>query len=194
MREKKYFYDVNLHSAEVVAGAFIEEGIADLRLRIHKAEPYREGRIGSDNWEWNEHSGAEKEATENVFELAKKGKNLIIWISPEDGGRVYQEGRLNVYLPMQEENGEWVVQGWGIPLQWDRFRSTKLGERLLAEGGVSMERIDDGESLRRQPIGFEWGKDDNWLSWFQKIMPEFNQIWNLIEVGGEVEKIGRARV
>lgn len=186
MREKKYFYDTRIHSKEVIAGTFIEEGVTDLRLRIHKAEVYRESRIGSDNWEWNDHSGAEKKATENVFELAKKGNNLIIWISPDDGGKVYQEGRINVYLPSQN-NDEWEVQGWGIPLQWDRFKSTELGIRLLDNGGVTMGTVDDPESLRRQPVGFELKKNKSWLDQCRELMPEFSQIWNLIQDGDEVK-------
>lgn len=185
--ENKKFYDINVNPVGVIAGAFLEEGVKpDIKDRINKADPYSQKRLDSDSWDWNEHSEAEKEATTNAFKLAKDGYNLIVWISPEDGGGVYKEGRLNIYLP-ELINGEWVLQGWGIPLVWDRFRSTELAKDLLNSGGVTMDPIYDPESTRRQPIGFKLGDEVGWIEECKKLMPDFNEIWEFVRQGKEIE-------
>lgn len=185
--EDKKFYDINSHSVGVVAGAFLEEGVnGDIRKRVNKADSYGQSRLNTDSWDWNEHSSAEKEATANAFELAKDGYNFVVWISPDDGGQIYKEGRLNVYLPEIRE-GEWSLQGWGIPLLLDRFESTNLAKELLRQGGISMDPIYDSESTRRQPIGFKIPNTINWVKECKKLMPEFKEIWKFIEEGGEIQ-------
>ncbi len=185
--EDKKFYDVNRDTVGVIAGAFLEEGVeVDIRARINKADPYVRNRLFTDSWNWNEHSKSEKEATANAFELAKNGYNFIVWISPDDGGKVYKEGRINIYLP-EFINGEWVLQGWGIPLLWDRFKSTELALDLLKNNGVSMDPIYDPESVRRQPIGFKIKNNSNWIEECVRVMPDFNEIWEFISQGREVE-------
>jgi hypothetical protein len=185
-REERKFYDINQNPIKVVAGAFLEEGnTRDVKRRINPADPYLESRIRKDSWNYNEHSLAEKEATINAFELAKSGDNFIIWISPEDG-KIYREGRLNIYLPVNK-NGEWQLLGRGMPLGWSQQESLGLAERLLTNGGGTMDPIYDTEGVRRQPIGFKIEKQEDWIGFCKELMPEFMEFWDFIKKGGDVE-------
>ena len=182
----KKFYDINKNPVGVVAGAFLEEGVTgDIRRRINLADSYREGQVKTDGWNYNEHSMAEREATINAFELAKSGDNLIVWISPEDGN-IYKEGRLNVYLPVYI-NGEWQLQGRGIPLQSNRQESWDLAQRLLENGGNIMDPVYDIEGVRRQPVGFKLENQKDWIGVCKKLMPEFMEIWDFIKEEGDVK-------
>ena len=185
--ENKKFYDIRKNHLSEIAGAFLEEGtVSDLRKRINISDLYPESRIEKDYWEYNEHSEEEREATLNVFDLGKKGYNLIIWISPDDGGKVYKEGRLNIEFPVFGEN-EWSIYGRHVPLLCNQKESFELATRLLKNNGVSIEKISDVESVRRQPIGFRMEKAEDWLGECKKLMPEFLEIWDFIENGGDVE-------
>lgn len=181
---KRFYYDINQNPIAEVAGAFLEEGVDDIKKRINPSALYLERRIEENNWNYNEHSGAEKEATVNVFNLGKKGYNLVIWISPEDG-KTYKEGRLNIEFPVFGENG-WAMYGRHAPLDFDGVESFELAKRLLENGGASVESIDDLESLRRQPIGFKLEKTGDWIKTCKDLMPEFMEIWNFIEDGKDV--------
>jgi len=185
-KEDNKFYDINKNSLGEIAGAFLEEGIfTDLRKRINTSDLYPESSIEKSGWEYNEHSEEEKEATINVFDLGKKGYNLVVWISPEDGG-IYKEGRLNIEFPVFGEN-EWAIYGKHVPLLCDKNESFELAKRLLENNGSSIEKIDDIDNVRRQPIGFKIEEIDNWIEECKKLMPEFMEIWNFIESGEDVE-------
>ena len=176
----KPYYDINQHSPEVVARVFQEErrGVG-LKLRIVHAENYEESRIKTDNWEYNPHSGAEKRATQNVFELLGQGAQMVIWISPPS--EVYEEGRLNVMLKGEKE-GELFFDPYGLPLDLNREESLKLGQRLWMMGGKSLVAPSDIEILREQPIGF-YLRDKNWLQKCRELMPEMEWAWKTIETG-----------
>ena len=185
--ENKKFYDINQNSLGEIAGAFLEEGVKnDLRERINISDLYAESKIEKDNWEYNEHSEAEKEATINVFDLGKKGYNLIVWISPDDGGNVYKEGRLNIEFPVFGKN-EWAIYGRHVPLLCDEKESFNLVKRLLENGGISIKPIEKIGNVRRQPIGFKIEETDSWIQEVKKMMPEFMEIWDFIEKGKDVE-------
>lgn len=185
--ENKKFYDINQNSLSEIAGAFLEEGVKnDLRERINISDLYEESKIEKDNWEYNEHSEAEKEATINVFDLGKKGYNLVVWISPDDGGNVYKEGRLNIEFPVFGKN-EWAIYGKHVPLLCDEKESFNLVKRLLESGGVSIQPIEKIENVRRQPIGFKIEETNNWIQEIKKMMPEFMEIWDFIEEGKDTE-------
>ncbi|HEX8923542.1 MAG TPA: hypothetical protein VF828_02310, partial [Patescibacteria group bacterium] len=91
-----------------------------------------------------------------------------------------------VYMPIRE-NGEWVLYMRGIPLTWDKDESTKLGQRLIENGGRSFEKISDSESLRRQPVGIKIEKMYEWLNECRKLMPEFIDYWDFIENGEDIK-------
>lgn len=185
--ENKKFYNIKENSLGEIAGAFLEEGVRqNLNERINVSDLYPESKIEKDNWEYNEHSEEEREATTNVFGLGRKGFNLVIWISPDDGGKVYKEGRLNIEFPVFGQN-EWAIYGRHVPLLCDMNDSFELAKRLLENGGVSMESIDDIESVRRQPIGFNLEEVDDWIKECRRLMPEFNEIWDFMERGGDIE-------
>jgi len=185
--ENKKFYNINRNSLSEIAGAFLEEGtVVDIRKRINISDLYLESKIQKDNWEYNDHSEEEKKATVNVFELGKKGFNLIIWISPEDGGKVYKEGRLNIEFPVFGEN-EWAIYGRHVPLLCNEAESLELAKRLLENNGVSIEPIIELEDVRRQPIGFKIEDNDDWIEECKKLMPEFADIWDFIENGDDVK-------
>lgn len=185
--ENKKFYDVNQNSLGEIAGAFLEEGtVKDIRKRINISDLYPESKIKKDNWEFNQHSEKEKEATINVFELGKRGFNLIVWISPDDGGEVYKEGRLNIEFPVFGEN-EWSIYGRHVPLTCNREESFELAKRLIENNGVSVEPIVDSETIRRQPIGFKIEETDDWIEECKNLMPEFMEIWDFMESGKDVE-------
>jgi len=184
--EFKPYFRVGENPDSDIARVYQEERrVDDLCLRIVKAQHYARQRIEKDKWEYNRHSGAEKEATINSFNLADDGYNFIIWISPEDGD-IYDEGRLNVMLPVSV-NGEIELQPWGIPLLINRKESRQLADRLLKSGGVSMDPVTNEESVRRQPIGFKLEENEKWLDRCRKLLPEWNEEWDFIEQGG-VEK------
>jgi hypothetical protein len=187
IREKHYYYDVRRTDPKVIAKAFTEERVTlNLKERITISDLYPENRIEKDDWNYNEHSEDEKEATANVFCLGKKGYNLVVWISPDDEGKVYKEGRLNIHFPVFGEN-EWALYGRHVPLLYNRNDSYKLARRLLENNGVSMESITDAEGVRRQPIGFKIENIDNWIEECKKLMPEFIEVWDFIESGGDVK-------
>ena len=114
-KEFKPYFNVNEHSDMVIARVYQEErkDVFEPELRMVHAENYFEKRIESDDWEYNKHSGAEKEATKNAFELMKEGQNLVIWLSPVSD--IYEEGRINIMLPGLEK-GEMFFDPWGVPL------------------------------------------------------------------------------
>lgn len=178
--ERPKFYDVNSSPVGDIEKVFREEAEDDdIRRRIVGADEYSEKRIEQDQWDWNEHSDAEKQATINAFELTKNGCNMVVWISPKGGS--YTEGRLNIYLPIYKNN-EWSLQGYGIPLLHNQEESLKLGNKLVGNSGIIVGNIED---LRRQPIGFKIKDQREWLQECQKLMPEFNGLWKFIESGGE---------
>jgi len=180
-KEFKPYFDIKEHSDEVVARVFQEErnGTDDLKLRVVHAEKYDRTRINTDKWEYNKHSGAEKEATKHTFELAGDGFGLIVWVSPKSD--IYEEGRLNIMLPAGDGNR---MDPWGIPLKLSESESMELAERLLEKGGLSMDPITDPESLRRQPVGFWLENGEKWLDKCRELMPEMEEVWNEIGRGG----------
>lgn len=185
--ENKKFYDIRRNGISEIAGAFLEERIdLDLKNRINISDLYPENRIEKDRWEFNRHSEAEKKATINVFELGKRGFNLVVWISPDDDGKVYKEGRLNIEFPVFGQN-EWAIYGKHVPLLCDGPESIKLAENLLKNGGESVDLITDIESLRRQPIGFKIEETNDWVKKCKQLMPQFMDIWDFIESGEDVE-------
>lgn len=186
--ENKKFYDINQNSLGEIAGAFLEERAndLDLRNRINISDLYSENNIEKDNWEYNGHSEEEKEATLNVFALGKAGYNLVVWISPDDGGEVYKEGRLNIEFPVFGKN-EWALYGKHMPLLCDENESFELVKRLLNNNGKSINSINNKESVRQQPIGFKIEEIDDWIQECKKLMPEFMDIWDFIENGEDVE-------
>lgn len=187
-KEKKYFYDINENDPSEIAKAFTEERVtSDLTKRITISNLYEESRVEVDNWAFNEHSEQERKATVNVFDLGKKGYNLVVWISPDDGEKgVYKEGRLNIEFPVFGKK-EWAIYGRHLPLLCNRIESVELAKRLLENGGVSIEPITDAESTREQPIGFKIEETDKWIKECKELMPEFMDIWNFIEEGKDEE-------
>jgi len=182
-KEFKPFFDINNTSSVVVARVYQEEakGVA-LKERIVHAERYDLERIEGDRWDYNQHAGAEKEATQNCFELARDGFNLVVWISPKS--EIYEEGRLNIVLPDGDALG---FDSWAIPLLLDENKSMELGMRLLELEGVSMDPITEVESLRRQPIGYKVEEGQQWIDKCRELMPELSVIWDEIE-SGEVDR------
>lgn len=185
--ENRKFYDINQNSLGEIAGAFLEEGTdSDLRKRINISDLYSESNIEIDNWEYNGHSEEEKEATLNVFALGKAGYNLVVWISPDDGGETYKEGRLNIEFPVFGKK-EWALYGKHVPLLCDENESFELAKRLLENNGRSVDSIGNKKNVRQQPIGFKIGEVDNWIEECKKLMPEFRAIWDFMENGEDVE-------
>ncbi|MFA5025716.1 MAG: zinc ribbon domain-containing protein [Candidatus Shapirobacteria bacterium] len=181
IEEFKPYFDINSHGVGVVARAYQEErNGADISLRVVHAEKYGVSRIGGDNWEYNKHSNSEKEATVHAFELAEDGFDVIIWISPKSD--IYEEGRLNVMLP-NRDNDELSFDPWGVPLPLGGEDSMKLANRLIEVGGLSMDSINDEESLRQQPIGFRLDEGETWFDRCRKLIPEMIDIWDEIENG-----------
>lgn len=182
-KEFKPYFDINIDSVLVVARTYQEErkGVTDLRLRTVHAEIYDKSRIETDDWKYNKHSQAEREATKNAFDLVEDGYNLIVWISPVSD--IYEEGRLNIFVP-KVENGKVAFDPWAVPLLLSQEKSKKMADKLLVNGGVSMDPINDVESLRRQPIGFKVEKSFEWIDKCRELMPEFMVIWDEIESGG----------
>jgi hypothetical protein len=115
----------------------------------------------------------------NIFRLGRVGYNLVVWISPDDGGDVYKEGRLNIEFPTYGQNG-WSLYGKHMPLFCNRDESVELAKRLLENGGISLSEIKNFEDLRRQPIGFKLNDIDDWIGKCRKLIPEFEKVWQFI--------------
>ncbi len=184
-KEFKPYYDVNEHSDGVIARVFQEEGRGVGReLRIVHAQDYEEYRIETDDWQYNLHSEAEKEATKNTFELFRRGAQMVVWVSPQS--EVYEEGRLNIMLKGAKDGGLFF-DSHGLPLEFNGEESLKLANRLLTLGGRSLGVIRDTEDLRQQPIAFDL--KENWLSKCRELMPEMEWAWATIESGGVEENM-----
>lgn len=180
----KPYYDIREHQDEVIARVFQEErrGV-EAKKRIVHAQDYFQKRIEEDNWEYNEHSQAEKTATMNAFELFAQGYQLAVWISPVS--EIYEEGRLNILLP-GEKNGEKIFEAYGLPLLASREESLKMTKALLDRGGVTMDNIYSTEEVRKQPVAFDF-ENKNWLKKCREILPQFEWAWETIE-SGEVDE------
>lgn len=183
-RPKPYF-DIQRDDTDIVARVYAEERETDdLLQRVVRAQPYSRSRLDIDSWDFNEHAEAERLATERVFKLMEQGAKMVVWISPEGGS--YDEGRLNVYLPTMV-NGEVALQGWGIPLRFNQKESLQLAQRLVDLGGTTIGALKDAEEVRRQPIGFGLGENEQWIERCKKLMPEFSGIWDFVAAEGEVK-------
>jgi len=190
---KRYFYDIEQNSIDDILRVFIEEGTSkDLTARVNDSLPYTESMVITSRWEYNRHAEAEKEATINTFKLGKEGCNLVIWISPDDDGDIYKEGRLNIEFPVLGEE-EWSLYGKHMPLFWNKEESMELAKRLLENGGVSLKEINDSEDLRCQPIGFIVNNIDDWVEKCRELVPEFEEVWKFIENGEDLKNQERVK-
>lgn len=191
--EKRYFYDIGRSSIDDIYRVFIEEGTShDITRRVNDSQPYTEGMIVRNNWEYNRHAETEKQATINTFLLGKMGCNLVFWISPDDGGDLYKEGRLNIEFPTFGIE-EWSLYGKHMPLFWNGDESMELAKRLLESGGVSLREIKNVEDLRQQPIGFRVDNIDEWIGKCRELIPEFEKVWQFIESGGDLDNQERIK-
>ncbi len=196
--EDKKFYRIGKNTPDEILRVFIEERKSNiLTERVNDSLPYAEEMISRSSWEYNKHSEAEKEATINVFSLGKIGCNLVFWVSPDDKGgegeSIYKEGRLNIEFPSFDRDGNWSIYGKHMPLFWDKEESVELAKRLLQCGGTSLKQIEDSEDLRRQPIGFMVEDIDKWVERCRELIPEFSEVWDFIENGGDVENQERMK-
>lgn len=185
-----HFFDINNNSTAEVAKVIREEmKTRDLTKRVTNSDPVTtvSGIPKIEFSRYNIHAEAEWQATNNAFELAKKGSNLIFWISAEDGGEVYLDGRFNIYFKTTSGN-EVTLTGKHMPLEIDRFKSWELGKRLITFGGKTIERIDTVENLRSQPIGFELHNNDQWIDECRRMMPEFEEFWKIFENGDDIRQ------
>lgn len=195
-RDKK-FYRIDKNTPDEILRVFIEERKSKvLKERVNDSLPYSEEMIFRSGWEYNRHSEAEKEATLNVFALGKVGCNLVFWVSPDDNGEegsIYKEGRLNIEFPSFDKDGNWSIYGKHMPLFWNKEESVELARRLQQCGGTSLKQIKDSEDLRRQPIGFMVDNIDMWIEKCRELIPEFAEVWDFIENGGDVENQEKMR-
>lgn len=191
------FFDININSNDEVARVLIEEMVTrDLRQKITNSDPIVtvDGVAQISFSEYNPHARAEHEATQKEFWLAKKGYNLIFWISAEDGGKVYEGGRFNIVFA-SHVGKELSLKGKHLDLGIDRFQSFEIGKKLVEIGGRTFGVMDTVESLRVEPIGFKLENLDNWIGECRKMMPELELFWKFIENGGDIkqeEKIKKA--
>jgi len=184
------FFDVNKNSTDEVTKVIIEEMVTrDLRKNITTSDPIVtvNGQAQINFSEYNQHARAEFEATQKEFLLAKKGCNLIFWISAEDGGKVYKDGRFNIVFA-EKKGKEYSLWGKHLDLGIDRFESFEVGKRLVEIGGITCGEIDTVESLRVEPIGFKLDDLRNWIVECRKMMPEFESFWKFIENGDDIKQ------
>jgi rubrerythrin len=185
-----HFFDINSNSTAEVAKVIKEEmKTRDLTKRVTNSDPVMtvKGIPEIEFSRYNVHAEAEWQATFNAFELAKKGSNLIFWISAEDGGEVYMDGRFNIYFKTITGN-EITLTGKHMPLEIDRFKSWELGKRLIAFGGETIDKIDTVENLRIQPIGFNLENNEEWIDKCRQMIPEFEDFWKMFENGDDIRQ------
>lgn len=185
-----HFFDINTNSTAEVTKVVQEElKTRDLTKRVTNSEPVTtvNGVPKIEFSRYNIHAEAEWQATHNTFELAKRGCNLIFWISAEDGGEVYMDGRFNIYFKTTDGK-EITLTGKHMPLEIDRFKSLELGKKLMANGGKTLGEIETIEDLRVQPIGFELQNNDQWIDECRRMMPEFEEFWRMFENGDDLRQ------
>lgn len=191
-----HFFDINKNSKEETAKVILEELVAEPIKRVTNSDSVftKNGIPQIEFSEYNIHARAEFEATQNAFKLAKDC-NMIFWISPEDGGLVYSDGRFNIYFKNNLEQ-EIELKGKHMPLIIDRFKSLELGKRLMEMGGKTLGKVETVDDLRVQPVGFKLENINNWISECRKMMPEFEEFWTLFENGDDLkqEKIMKKHV
>ncbi|MFA6250023.1 MAG: hypothetical protein WC686_00775 [Candidatus Shapirobacteria bacterium] len=187
------FYDIRKNPVREIAGVWLEEGKGkDVLDRINLADPIisRGGVPEMDFPEYNKHRRAEEIATRNACELAEGGYDLIFWISPADegtaNGGVYDEGRFNILLAETAGDAK-ILRGRGIPLLLNRFESVDLAERLMANGGITMDPAYGVEGVRKQPIAFKIDDLEKWIDKCRELMPEYEAWWQFFENQGEVK-------
>lgn len=196
-----HLFDINTNSTEVVAKVILEElETREQAKRVTNSAPVKtiKNVPQIEFSEYNVHARAEWEATYRSFELARRGFDMIFWISAEDGamglsedeakkkGLVYPDGRFNIYFRTVEDE-EIVLKGKHIPLDIDRFQSFELGQRLLGYGGETLGKIETVDNLRVQPIGFSLENSIDWISECRRMMPEFEIFWGVIERGEDMK-------
>lgn len=196
-----HFFDINSNSTDEVTKVVLEEMVTrDKTKRVTNSDPVStvDGKPQIEFSDYNVHARAEFRATQRSFQLAKDC-NLIFWISAEDGamgllkeeaeakGMVYRDGRCNIYF-RTIENGEIVLRGKHLPLDIDRFESLKLGKRLVENGGKTLGVLETVEDLRVQPIGFNLENMDQWVEECRKMIPEFEDFWELFNKGGDLKQ------
>ena len=185
-----HFFDVRKNSEAEITKVYIEElKTCDLTKKITTSDPVvTVGGIPQIKFsEYNPHARAEFEATQKEFILAKKGCNLIFWISAEDGGEVYNDGRFNIVFA-DKIGKEHSLRGKHLELGIDRFQSFVLGKRLVELGGKVLGKIETVDDLRVQPIGFELENMGDWINECRKMMPEYEVFWKKIENGDDLRE------
>ena len=126
-------------------------------------------------------------------ELALKGYRYIVWLSPAGGRSDYVESRMVVAIAEGVRDGQVRFNCRGIALKTDGGDLFLSANRLLAEGGKSIEEIGEVEDMRTNPIGFNLKGGDEWTTYLATIFGR-ERVWMEIESGGDKGRQKRAEV
>ncbi len=183
--ERKYIENLEYQGIGEVAGVYREERIGVAPKK--RVNPFEMNRIeGKVNFEYDpddEFYEQEKKGLDNIFELASDGFGLIFWFSPPGGH--YPEGRVVVARVAK-------IEGENVWLECRGLVSTETGrkmksqaEKIIKNGGVSMDGIETAEDLRSQPVGIK--TDKHWCD-FGEEMLGMSEVWEAIRSGEDVKE------
>jgi len=186
MERKRYYLEFEKveHPLEEIAGVYLEEG-RDLSVK-ERTNPYFLGwKDGKSELKLDSEAPyfeEEKEAMQNIFELAKEGYKLIFWFSPR--GEYYPEGRIVVGRVKEVLSGDVLLECRGLVSLESPESMMGMAEKIMDKGGMSMDGIENIEDLRKEPVGVNIVGD--WCDFGEEIIGD-RETWDWIREGGDVE-------
>lgn len=120
-------------------------------------------------------------------ELALKDCKYIVWLSPAGGRSDYEESRMVLAIVEGIEDGSVRFNCRGIALKTDGSDLLVSANRLLADGGKSIDEICEVEDMRTNPIGFNLKSEYKWTTYLATLFGR-DRVWQEIENGGDIER------
>ena len=182
---KKYLENLERQGVVETSGVYREERMGVPPER--RVNPFEMKRVmGKMNFEYDpedEFYEKEKRGADNIFELAIDGYGLIFWFSPPGGH--YPEGRVVVARVAKIEGEDVWLQCRGLVSENSRDELKKQAEKIIRNGGVSIDGIETVEDLRSQPVGVRTTED--WCDFGERMLG-MSEVWRVIRNGEDIRE------
>jgi hypothetical protein len=183
---KRYFIELEKGGFDQgqLAGVYCEErdGVGvEQRINPYILEK-KDGRINFKLDESMQFAEEEKRGMENMFELAKDGYKLIFWFSPSGGS--YIDGRVVVARVVKVEGDDVELECRGLVVQKTPEEMVGMAEKMLRDGGVTMDGFENFQGLRSQPVGINL-TDEEWTRFGERIVG-VGEVWEAIRQGKDI--------